>query len=272
MSPKVSIVTPTFNSARTVLDTVRSILSQSYTDWEHIVVDNCSTDNTLDLVRDKYKKANQLPRLKVICERDKGISDAFNKGILASSGDVIHILNSDDQYAATDSLARVMSAFENPAIDLVHGSIIFDDPVYGSQVRGPLNCPVTDAMPFQHPATFVRKRVYDRVGLFDLSYRYAMDYEWVVRLFDQHSLVSQINIRGGPLAHMGGSGASAKHERATLQESRRALTKNGLWSWRARAYLELRKLRLRLKDLLPGRLGIWTIKVWRLIKWKNNES
>jgi len=269
VAPTVSIITPTFNSAGTVLRTVESVLAQSFTDWEQIIVDNCSQDQTLSLIRDAYATAGRSAQLKVISEPDKGISDAFNKGILASSGEIVHILNSDDAYCAWDTLSRVVEAFKDPEVDLVHGSIVFEDPVYGSQVRGPLNCPVTDAMPFQHPATFVRRRLYGPVGLFDLSYRYAMDYEWFVRLY-QTSTACPPNAQElslPTLTAMQGDGASATQEYRAIKEGIRALKAHQCYNLRAQAHWAARLFRLKIKKGLPAPLAALLVRQWRKVKW-----
>src|ERR1035438_8928777 len=93
----ISIITPTFNSASSIQETVKSVISQTYGDFEHIIVDNQSTDNTLDVIKNIYKNADLEERLKIITEKDSGISDAFNKGIANSSGEIIGILNRSEE-------------------------------------------------------------------------------------------------------------------------------------------------------------------------------
>ena len=109
---KISIVTPTFNSEATILNNVRSVINQSYTNIEHILIDNESSDNTLNLVKKEYSIRNSTEKLRIISERDKGIADAFNKGIEASSGEIIGILNSDDQYFDDNVLNNTEVAME----------------------------------------------------------------------------------------------------------------------------------------------------------------
>ena len=102
---KISIITPSFNQGKFIEDAILSVLGQNYPDVEHIVIDNCSGDNTQDVVK-KY------PHIKWISEPDKGQSDALNKGFRMATGDVIGWLNCDDLYAP-DALSKVISAFEN---------------------------------------------------------------------------------------------------------------------------------------------------------------
>ena len=95
---KISIITATYNSEKTIEETLNSVLSQSYTDYEHIIIDGVSKDNTLSIIKKYEPKYNG--RLKIISEKDSGLYDAMNKGIKNAIGDVIGILNSDDIYAS----------------------------------------------------------------------------------------------------------------------------------------------------------------------------
>jgi len=182
---KISIVTPTFNSETTILNNVNSILSQTYTNFEHILIDNESSDDTLNLVKKEYSIRNSTEKLRIIREKDKGIAEAFNKGIKASSGEIIGILNSDDYYYDETVLAKIADAFKEKNVLYSHGNIYFYDPIYGSNVRKPLLCPITSAMPYNHPTMFFRKEVYNEHGFFDTSYKYAMDFEFICCLIKQ---------------------------------------------------------------------------------------
>lgn len=106
----ISIITVTYNSAETLRDTIESVLSQSHSDWEHIIVDGCSSDSTLSLIHQYDSRYNG--RLKLISEKDSGIYDAMNKGLRLASGEIVGILNSDDFYTTPNVLKRVAEAFE----------------------------------------------------------------------------------------------------------------------------------------------------------------
>ena len=118
---KISIITATYNSGKTVGDTLRSVLAQTYHDYELLVVDGASKDNTLEVV----KKMEPLfeGRMRYISEPDKGIYDAMNKGIRMATGDIIGILNSDDFYTSDDALACIAWVLENEKVDAVYGDI-----------------------------------------------------------------------------------------------------------------------------------------------------
>src|SRR3990167_7739385 len=109
---KISVVTPTFNSEKTIAGNIQSIISQAYKDFEHIIIDNLSTDKTIELAKNYYLSAGMIDRLIIISEKDNGISDAFNKGIKTASGEIIAILNSDDVYFNNRVFEKVADLFE----------------------------------------------------------------------------------------------------------------------------------------------------------------
>lgn len=180
---KISIVTVCYNSAKTIRDTIESVLSQTYADVEYIIVDGASTDGTIEIV-DSYR--NQVS--KFISEPDHGIYDAMNKGIAAATGDVVGLLNSDDVYEHKDVLTDVVSGFsERSSADIIFGDVVFASPdnmnrvvrYYRSSHFRPWKLRFGWMPP--HPATFVRREVYEKYGLYSLNYRIASDYEIFVR-------------------------------------------------------------------------------------------
>lgn len=170
---KFSIITATFNSRKTVERTVRSVMEQGITDIEHIIVDNCSSDNTLKIISDC-----KSPFVKVICEADKGIYDAFNKGLKAASGEVISFLNSDDYYLE-NALEKVSDAFSKDKDAVcVHGNI---------QVNNRIVKPVKGFSSFGgrrifHPASFMRRSVFDVSGDFDTQFKITSDLDLFLRI------------------------------------------------------------------------------------------
>src|SRR5690606_32557451 len=145
---------------------------------------------------------------------------AFNKGIQKSRYDIIGILNSDDEYFDDQVLTRVMKAFEDPSVDFVHGDMMFIDPLHGSNIRRPLLGPLTYAMPFNHPTMFLRKRVYDDIGLFRLDFRLAMDFELVCRMYETtlKCRYKGLYLGGNPLVKMHAGGVSWSHEIRSIDE------------------------------------------------------
>jgi len=267
---KISIVTPTYNSEKVIGQCISSLLNQTYTDFEHIIVDNVSSDSTVSIVQNVYKNHSKINKLKVICEKDCGISDAFNKGIKTANGEVIGILNSDDKYYHESVLEKVTNCFKDNIVLFVHGNIYFEDKLYGSNIRKPLLCPITRAMPYNHPTMFFRKEVYTQHGFFDTGYKFAMDFEFICRLSKS---IIDFNSRGyyiggKPLATMVAGGASWKNELDSIEETKKVLKKYNYWNFDARKNYFLRKLRTKIKSWLSVIKMENVITRWRKRKWE----
>jgi len=182
MPVKFSIITVTLNSERYLQECLDSVLGQDLTDLEYILIDGGSVDGTLAIIEDAAKAD---PRVRWISEPDRGISDAFNKGLALAGGEIIGIINSDDSYAP-GALSAVAGARRNhPECDVFHGDMLrFNrDTRLFRVVPGPVDGSIWHEMPLNHPATFVTRRAYATVGGFDTSLRLAMDYDLVLRLY-----------------------------------------------------------------------------------------
>ena len=119
---KVSIVTATYNSSKTVEDTIKSVLCQTYKEYEYIIIDGVSKDNTLDIAR-KYEPQFE-GRMRIYSEKDKGIYDAMNKGFQKATGDVLMLINSDDLFARPDAVELVVKEFEkHPEVDGIYADL-----------------------------------------------------------------------------------------------------------------------------------------------------
>lgn len=268
---KISVITPTYNSGKTIEQNVHSLLDQNYKNFEQIIIDNLSDDNTLKKIEQLYKNAGNIDRLRILSEKDNGIAEAFNKGIKTADGEVIGILNSDDQYYDESVLEKVTNCFKDKKVLFVHGNIYFEDPLYGSNIRKPLLCPITRAMPYNHPSMFFRKEVYAQHGYFDTDYKYAMDFEFICRLFKS---IVDFNSRGyyidgKPLVTMLAGGASWKNELDSIEETRKALKKYDYWNFDARKNYILRKLRTKIKSWLSAIKMENVVTRWRKRKWEN---
>ena len=178
-NPKISIITITYNSEKTLEETIKSIKAQNYDNLEYIIVDGGSTDSTLDIVK-KYSDVVS----KYISEPDEGISDAFNKGILMAQGDIIGIINSDDMLC-DGALIKLASAYDGET-DVYYGNAMICDE---DGVRTSILTSSKDlsSMPYSfcivHPATFVTKNAYDKYGVFDKNIRCTMDYDLLLRYY-----------------------------------------------------------------------------------------
>ena len=189
---KLSIITVTYNSERTLRDTMESILSQTFQDFEYIIVDGASKDATLDIIRE-YEPRFQ-GKMRYVSEPDKGIYDAMNKGFAMATGDVIGILNSDDFFTSDDVLQAVVDGFAGEYVDAVYADIHYvntDDLTkcvryYSSSVFRPWM--MRFGMIPAHPSFYCRKAVYDQYGSFDTTYRIAADFEILLRLIFIHRI------------------------------------------------------------------------------------
>lgn len=224
-NPLVSIITITFNSERFLEETIQSVISQDYPHMEYIIIDGGSTDGTLDII-EKYRDR----MAKVISEPDKGIADAMNKGIRLSTGDIIGIIHSDDYYADTTVVGRVIKAFkQSDDIKVVYGTQDFIDPFTGEVLlrwgRAAEPSEIRKRMYLPHPTVFCRREVYEKVGLFRTDYRCAMDYEWAIRL-TKYTKPYFLNYR---IACMRDIGTSGNLYRQSLAETARALKEHGYY-------------------------------------------
>lgn len=267
----ISIITPTFNSASSIQETVKSVISQTYRDFEHIIVDNMSTDGTVDLIKGMYRNAGIEKQLKIITEKDTGISDAFNKGITNSSGEIIGILNSDDILYDESVLSLINTTLSQTGKLIAHGNIFFEDHVFGSNLRFPLRDRIL-GVGFNHPGMFIMGAVYKRIGLYNTEMRYAMDIDFFLRLQKEYENIEQVSSYiNYPLVIMKAGGASWKNEVKALKEVKSSLIKNNLWNSDSRLYYWGRVGRTRVKSLI-NIIGLSKIvTLWRNIKWRKTE-
>lgn len=187
---KISIITATYNSGATLRDTINSVLSQNYTDWQHIIVDGGSKDNTVDII--KEMEPAYRGRLKWISEKDKGLYDAMNKGIAMADGDVIGILNSDDFYSSKNVLLSVAKYIKD--VDAVYGDIHYVSPTninnnirtYSGEHFKQWKMRFGFMPP--HPSFYCHKRIYEQYGGFDINYPKAADFENLFRFIYIHNI------------------------------------------------------------------------------------
>ncbi len=228
----LTIITPTFNSARYLEETMESVLSQDFEGLEYILVDGGSTDGTVDIIR---RRAQGERRIRWISEPDEGIADAFNKGIALAGGELIGIINSDDHYLP-GTLAAVAAAYRaHPECDVFHGDMLRmkGDTVLFRLVPADVKSHIWREMPLNHPTVFVTRRAYDKVGGFDKSVRIAMDYDMMLRL---HKSGCRFHYLQQPLAAMRYCGASDAKHLEGLREVRNIAIREGsspvdAWFW-----------------------------------------
>ena len=232
MSLKVSLITATYNSAKTFEMCVNSVLNQTYSHIEYIIVDGKSDDGTIELIK---STANTHENIDWISESDRGIYDALNKGLSRVTGDIVGFVHSDDYLAETSTIEKVVAAFNEYKVDGVYGNLHYVNYADVNQI-------VRDwrSQPFHrkllnrgwmpaHPTLFLKKEVYEYHGNFNLQYDIAADYDFILRIFQNsnykfHYLPETIvKMRAG-----GASNRSLKNIIEKTKEDFRAAKTNGL--------------------------------------------
>jgi len=227
---KVSIITATYNSASTIKGTLESVANQTYNDIEHIIVDGQSKDSTLEIV-------NGFPHVsKVISEKDKGIYDAINKGILIASGEIVGVLNSDDFLADSDIIKKIVNQFD-VNVEAFIGDVIFVNPTdlsqpvryYSSAWWRP--CLFRWGFMPAHPSFYIRRKYYEAFGVYKLGYKIAADYELLIRML----FVKKVKYKYLPLKvvvmRTGGVSTKNLESRYILnKEIVRACRENGIYT------------------------------------------
>lgn len=176
-----TIITPSFNSKATISCTLESVLNQTVQDYEYLIIDGGSTDGTVELLKEYMDKFSG--KMKYWSEKDNGIYDAMNKGILKAKGKIIGIINSDDWYEK-DALENVINSDTSEECLIFHGMMRTIDASNGKEIRTAIyNADyLKDAM-INHPTVFVKKKVYEEFGIFDCNYKYGADYELMIRFY-----------------------------------------------------------------------------------------
>jgi len=182
---KISVVTVCLNSSRTIAHTIESFLRQDHADKELVVIDGASADDTRGIVA-----SFEDERIRLLSEPDRGLYDAMNKGLRLFSGDAVGFLNSDDRFRDRDALAHIAAGLD--AADIVYGNLDFVREHESRQVvRRWRGAPFRKGafaegwMP-PHPTFYARRRVVETVGFFDLRYRIAADYDYMLRALEPH--------------------------------------------------------------------------------------
>jgi glycosyltransferase involved in cell wall biosynthesis len=227
---KVSIVTITYNSSKTIVDTIKSVISQTYKDVEFIIIDGASTDDTLTKINLYSSSINVL-----ISEPDKGIYDAMNKGLSKASGEIVAILNSDDVYSHSFVLEKIVNEFKATNCDGVYADLHYVDSIDTRKIvrrwksgvyRG--NSFLYGWMP-PHPSFFVKRNVYEKYGKFNTILKSAADYELMLRFIHKYKIKISylpevlVNMRIG-----GASNGSLKNRIKANLEDRKAWELNGI--------------------------------------------
>lgn len=234
-TPTISLITTTFNSQETIAHTLESALSQTSSDFEHIIIDNLSSDSTLEIIesyRAQYTAKNIA--LRVFSQKDNGIYDGMNKGIAKAQGEIIGFLNADDYFSHSKVLDFILWGFSSPK----NVSIVYANVMYVNNALKPLRAQKGrsyDKNAFArgfhppHPSFYAKKSAFIDYGSFNLSYHIAADYELMLRFLHKQQLQSLyideclVNMRAG-----GASNGSLARIIKANAECLRAWGDNGL--------------------------------------------
>jgi len=227
---KISLITPTYNSSKTIARTLDSVVAQNYPDLEYIIIDGASQDDTLNIIASYQSRIN----IKVVSESDKGLYDAMNKGVRLASGEIIGILNSDDLFFDDNVLNLVAESFLDNETDIVYGDIKYFsgniDKIKRYWKTGIYSeAKLANGWIIPHPALFVRKEVYEKAGLYRDDFKIAADYEFILRILKKY----QFNLRYIPKVFVkmysgGTSGRNLQQRKKGWQELKKAWLVNNL--------------------------------------------
>lgn len=230
---KISIITVTFNRAHIIRDCIESVLKQGFKDYEYIIVDGASKDNTVDILKEYESKFEG--RMRWISEPDKGLYDAINKGIKTATGDVVGIINSDDFFHRTDSFNIIANAFADDNVDAIYAD---DRVVSHEDVSNELR--VTRADYFRvwmyriglmpgHQTFYAKRELFDKFGYYKIDYKIAADFELMLRFI----YVNKVRAKYIPEVLMtfrvGGVSTQLSNKILVNKETVRACRENGLF-------------------------------------------
>mgnify|MGYP000515238369 CR=1 FL=1 len=226
---KFSIITAIYNNKETITDAIDSVLRQTYQDIEYIIIDGASSDGTVEIIRRYGDKIN-----KFISEPDSGIYDGLNKGLSLATGDIIGFLHSDDLYANKDVIELIAKKFTENNVDGVYGNLVYTSKEDTSKVirywksrEFSPNLLSKGWMP-AHPTFFLKKEVYDQYGHFDLNFKIAADYDFMLRVLKENIKVKYIPEVLYKMRIGGESNKSLKNIIQKSKEDLKALRKNNV--------------------------------------------
>ena len=223
---KVSIITASFNNVSTITDTFNSVLSQNYTNIEYIIIDGCSTDGTLDIIENyKPKFKAKFKSFKLLVEKDKGIADAWNKGLKLAKGDVIFFLNSDD-WISSDTVTKASKRLTLGRKEITYGicNRVDEQKNYLESFQKKFfKHRVFWDFGFSFTTCFCTKEVYGKIGRFNTDYKIGIDTDFLLRCLKNNVKF----IKGNQEVFMRIGGVSTKFREKAQKEYKKALLKNG---------------------------------------------
>lgn len=242
----LTVITVCFNSEKTIKFTLESVLNQTYSNIEYIIVDGKSTDATLDIIKlyeTKFRKKGIS--YKWISEVDEGVYDAMNKGIKLSKGKLIGLLNSDDWYEV-DALQNVKDQYIKYNADFIHGNLnLYSLEKKFRKTLKPKNKKVVvRKMPFFHPTSFVSKKIYNKLKGYSLDYKICADYDFIIKIIHNKFKICYID---KVITNFTIGGISTTQVREALKESHLIRINNGHQKGLSKFYYYLETLICKIK-------------------------
>ena len=224
---KISIITISFNANDTIEKTLKSVVGQSYKNIEHLIIDGDSIDNTLEI-------CNSFSHIsKIISESDKGVYDAFNKGLKLATGEIIGFLNADDVFYSEKAVEDIVNAFSNNETDIVYGNLDYVNKE-GKVIRNWISKThekglVKKGWMPAHPTFYCKKEVYDRLGGYNDSFKIAGDFELCLRFLEVNQISSYyLNKKVVKMLVGGISNSGLKSKWIIFKEELRAFNVNNI--------------------------------------------
>lgn len=255
---KISIITATYNSAATVRDTIESILRQTHQDWELIIEDGVSKDDTLAIVKEYEPQCKG--RMHIFSEKDEGLYDAMNRGIARATGDVIGILNSDDFYHDEHVLEDINRAMEGKPVDCVYGDLKFvkADNINkvvriwkGSQHE---NGAFLNGWHPAHPTFYARRECFEKFGKFNTSFAVSADFELMLRFIEVEGIRNRYVPRYFVKMRMGGESTGSL--RNILKGNRGILRALRVHGFQPSSFFVLLRMLPKIKASFLGRIHL----------------
>ena len=186
---KISIITVCYNSESTIKETFESVLKQTYSNYQYIVVDGKSQDNTVNIIREYQEKFNAKGiEFEYTSEKDNGLFDAMNKGVKKATGDIVGIINSDDVIHDDKTFEKIVKKFVDDKCDAVYSDLYLMDETMSKPNRifiaGKKSYKIGWYPP--HPTLYLKKEIYDKYGTYNPKYKIAADYDFMVRIMKQN--------------------------------------------------------------------------------------
>lgn len=230
---KISIITATYNRAHIIRDCIESVLKQEFKDYEYIIVDGVSKDNTIDIIKEYEPKFDG--RLRWISEADEGLYDAINKGIRMAKGDVVGIINSDDFFHRSDTFELIAHAFEDPKVEAIYGD---DRVVSGDNANKELR--ITRAAYFRtwmyriglmpgHQTFYAKRELFEKYGYYKTDYKIAADFELMLRFIYVNGVKTKYIPETIMTFRVGGVSTQLANKLLLNKETVRACRENGLF-------------------------------------------